>query len=147
MVYIFKIRFGEVSEWSKEAVLKTVEPRGSGGSNPPFSVKSFIIYWRGARAAESGSLLRSCTGDGTGGSNPPLSVFFVLIAQMDRALDCGSKGRRFESSWVHVLDNNNIQLERCESGRIGRIRNPLYRSAVPRVRIPLSPYSYHILER
>ncbi len=29
---------GEVSEWSKEAVLKTVEPQGSVGSNPTFSV-------------------------------------------------------------------------------------------------------------
>ena len=38
MLYIVKIRFGEVSEWSKEAVLKTVEPRGSVGSNPTFSV-------------------------------------------------------------------------------------------------------------
>jgi hypothetical protein len=29
---------GEVSEWSMEAVLKTVEPlRGSGGSNPSLS--------------------------------------------------------------------------------------------------------------
>ena len=28
---------GEVSEWSKEAVLKTVEPQGSVGSNPTFS--------------------------------------------------------------------------------------------------------------
>ena len=28
---------GEVSEWLKEAVLKTVEPRGSVGSNPTFS--------------------------------------------------------------------------------------------------------------
>ena len=28
---------GEVSEWSKEAVLKTVEPQGSGGSNPSLS--------------------------------------------------------------------------------------------------------------
>ena len=30
----------------------------------------------------------------------PPSPFFVPIAQLDRALDCGSKGRRFESSWV-----------------------------------------------
>ena len=29
--------FGAVSEWLKEAVLKTVEPQGSGGSNPPCS--------------------------------------------------------------------------------------------------------------
>ena len=28
---------GEVSERSKEAVLKTVEPKGSGGSNPSLS--------------------------------------------------------------------------------------------------------------
>ncbi len=28
---------GEVSEWSKEAVLKTVELQGSVGSNPTFS--------------------------------------------------------------------------------------------------------------
>ena len=28
---------GEVSEWFKEAVLKTVEPQGSVGSNPTFS--------------------------------------------------------------------------------------------------------------
>ena len=28
---------GEMAEWSIAAVLKTVEPRGSGGSNPSFS--------------------------------------------------------------------------------------------------------------
>ena len=36
---------------------------------------------------------------GTVGSNPTLSAH-VPIAQVDRALDCGSKGRRFESSWA-----------------------------------------------
>ena len=30
--------FGAVSEWLKEAVLKTVAPQGAGGSNPPCSV-------------------------------------------------------------------------------------------------------------
>jgi hypothetical protein len=69
------------------------------------------IQRRGARVAESGSLLRSCTRKGTVGSNPTLSAFFTVpIAQMDRALDCGSKGRRFESSWAQIL------TERCESG-------------------------------
>ena len=29
---------GAVSEWFKEAVLKTVVPQGTGGSNPPCSV-------------------------------------------------------------------------------------------------------------
>ena len=59
---------------------------------------------------ESGSLLRSCVRKGTVGSNPTLSeklntcflvfVQVVPIAQLDRALDCGSRGRRFESSWA-----------------------------------------------
>ena len=33
---------------------------------------------------------------------PVFWVFFqvVPIAQLDRALDCGSRGRRFESSWA-----------------------------------------------
>ena len=31
--------FGEVAEWSKAAVLKTVDSRGSGGSNPSLSAK------------------------------------------------------------------------------------------------------------
>lgn len=48
---------GEMSERSKEAVLKTVEAQVSGGSNPSLSVLTYI--WRGAREAESGSLLRS----------------------------------------------------------------------------------------
>ncbi len=31
---------GEMAEWSIAAVLKTVEPRGSGGSNPSLSAKT-----------------------------------------------------------------------------------------------------------
>ena len=30
---------GEVAEWSIAAVLKTVDPKGSGGSNPSLSAK------------------------------------------------------------------------------------------------------------
>ena len=33
---------GEVAEWSKAAVLKTVEPQGSVGSNPTFSANLSI---------------------------------------------------------------------------------------------------------
>ena len=33
----------------------------------------------------------------------PPSPFFVPIAQLDRALGCGPKGRRFEPSWVHYI--------------------------------------------
>ena len=33
----FCTRFGEMAEWSIAAVLKTVVPRGTGGSNPSLS--------------------------------------------------------------------------------------------------------------
>ncbi len=71
---------GEVSEWPMVTVLKTVVCNSTEGSNPSFSDKTI---WKGARVAEPGSLLRSCTRKGTGGSNPPLSVFFYneLFAQ------------------------------------------------------------------
>ncbi len=32
--------FGEVAEWSIAAVLKTVDPKGSGGSNPSLSANN-----------------------------------------------------------------------------------------------------------
>lgn len=54
-------------------------PRGDGGSGEMnhrpagFPTRSVRPEWRGARVAESGSLLRSCVGDCTEGSNPSLS--------------------------------------------------------------------------
>ena len=36
----YKLVLGEVAEWSIAAVLKTVELRGSGGSNPSLSAKN-----------------------------------------------------------------------------------------------------------
>ena len=36
------IVFGEMAEWSIAAVLKTVDPQGSGGSNPSLSAK--LVY-------------------------------------------------------------------------------------------------------
>ena len=40
----YKIRNGEMAEWSIAAVLKTVEPKGSRGSNPLLS--AIYIYTR-----------------------------------------------------------------------------------------------------
>ncbi len=34
---------------------------------------------------------------------PPSPLLIVPIAQLDRALGCGPKGQRFESSWVRYL--------------------------------------------
>ncbi len=36
---------GELAEWSNAAVLKTVEPKGSGGSNP--SLSASVIFKKG----------------------------------------------------------------------------------------------------
>ena len=99
--------------------------------------------------AESGALLRRCTSKGYRGfESLPLRRHGcrvapsagthgrrdvrVPIAQLDRALDCGSKGRRFESSWARKRPVQKgpgavCDLERCESGRIGRSRKPLSR--------------------
>ena len=44
-----KIRYtfalGEMAEWSIAAVLKTVELRGSGGSNPSLSANDRMVGW------------------------------------------------------------------------------------------------------
>ena len=37
------------------------------------------------------------------GSNPALSAICAPIAQMDRAVDCGSAGQEFESPWAHLI--------------------------------------------
>lgn len=48
---------GEMSEWFKVVALKATVAKVTGGSNP--SLSDIFINWRGAREAESGSLLRS----------------------------------------------------------------------------------------
>jgi hypothetical protein len=53
--------------------------------NPTFSDPFYTRYnRRGARVVESGSLLRSCTGNGTEGSNPSLSVFLTPLGIRSR---------------------------------------------------------------
>ena len=63
--------YGAVSEWFKEAVLKTVVLQGTGGSNPPCSALAETV-WSGDREAEGGSLLRSYTPKGYRGFESPL---------------------------------------------------------------------------
>ena len=36
-LYTQVIKFGEMAEWPNAVVLKTIEPKGSGGSNPSLS--------------------------------------------------------------------------------------------------------------
>ena len=80
--------------------MKTVVPQGTGGSNPPCSALAETV-WSGDREAEGGSLLRSYTPKGYRGFESPLlrtEKVNETIAQLDRASDCGSEGRRFEPS-------------------------------------------------
>ena len=77
--------FGEMAEWSIAAVLKTVELRGSMGSNPflsaEYNLKNRLIFEiflqkkrKDARVVEWDGLENRCTHKGTEGSNPPLSA-------------------------------------------------------------------------
>ena len=51
-----------MSEWSKEAVLKTVVPKGTVGSNPTPSARDFLkkLYGEMAELAEGARLLSEC---------------------------------------------------------------------------------------
>ena len=62
-----------------------------------------ISLWSDGREAEGAGLLNLYTRKGIEGSNPSRSAHGVVetkapLAQLDRALDYESKGRRFESS-------------------------------------------------
>ena len=63
---------------------------------------------RDGRAAEGAGLLNLCTRKGIEGSNPSLSTGLAPLAQLDRALDYESKGRRFESSRERLHPQNPI---------------------------------------
>jgi hypothetical protein len=65
--------------------------------------------------------------------SPLLSSWFhEAIAQLDRASDCGSEGRKFESSLPHLFGEMRERLNRAVSKTVKPVR-------VSRVRIPLSP--------
>ena len=92
---------GWMAEWSKAAVLKTVEVQASGGSNPSPSVlgdigavgfnrlaESAVSHnhnetnsWSDGRAVEGASLLRKYTGNGIRGSNPRHSEVHKAIGK------------------------------------------------------------------
>jgi hypothetical protein len=61
--------------------------------------------WRGGRAVEGARLLSACRPKGLPWVQIPASPPAVRapIAQMDRALPCGGRGRRFNSSWARHL--------------------------------------------
>ena len=74
-----------MAERSNAAVLKTVVPQGTGGSNPSFSAKFGIsvagypfLFWRDGRVVECGGLENRCPLRWTGGSNPSLSAFKTI---------------------------------------------------------------------
>ena len=81
---------GKMRERSNRAVSKTVEPQGSGGSNPPLSVQegdSFttgmmnqvlfcrVIFWRDVRVVDGAVLERLCTERYRGFESPSFRYF------------------------------------------------------------------------
>ncbi len=93
---------GEVSERFKELVLKTSDfERGRGFESHPLRQ----YCWRNGRVAEGACLLSKYTTQVVSRVRIPLSPpYFVLLAQLDRALDYESRGRGFESLKAHHLN-------------------------------------------
>ena len=80
---------GKMRERSNRAVSKTVEPQGSGGSNPPLSVQeedSFttgimnqvlfckVIFWKDVRVVDGAVLERLCTERYRGFESPSFRI-------------------------------------------------------------------------
>jgi hypothetical protein len=64
-----------MAEWLKAAVLKTVVPSGTVGSNPTPSAISEDVHGEMAESAEGARLLSECrVKSSTEGSNPSLSA-------------------------------------------------------------------------
>ena len=106
---------GAMSEWLKEAVLKTVVPQGTGGSNPPCSVSGIVLPTKSP-------LLRKwyCFAD-----KIPLAPFDIMVFW---------RYYGFSTALARAS-----LLERCESGRIGLPAKELCPERVPGVRIPPAP--------
>ncbi len=63
---------------------------------------NFIYFWdRQLRYTKSSDLYGGCSFPiviGTGSfATPKVAIYMVVVAQLVRALDCGSRGRRFET--------------------------------------------------
>ncbi len=62
----------------------------------------------------------------TVGSNPTLSASFVPVAQLDRAIDCGSIGREFKSPRAHqVFGMFKLKLENLKKEKVVHINEEL----------------------
>ena len=56
---------GEVAEWSIATVLKTVVPRGTGGSNPSFSAQSLSNIIQATEFPRTEGTVRTCPSTNT----------------------------------------------------------------------------------
>ncbi len=126
-------------ERSNRAVSKTVDPQGSGGSNPPLSVLHPCgDSKRRLRRAERGRAHTMCAAVAGGGADGaytmyatgdriPLSPFCILV-----------NGKSISKVKSQKQKIQSIILERCPSGLRYNLGKVAYRK-VPGVRIPLSP--------
>lgn len=91
--------------------------------------------WRDAGVAELARLESGYTSKGYQGFESPSLRKIRRVSLKKLALYRMGTGR----TGLALPSCPPILLERCQSGRMGRTRNPLYGIAVSRVRIPVSP--------
>ena len=73
---IESVVFGELAEWSIAAVLKTVEVRASGGSNPSLSAPKQLVAQQQAALAQGPP---AASGKGSAAANPAhLTIGFLV---------------------------------------------------------------------
>ena len=88
--------FGEVAEWSIAAVLKTVDPQGSGGSNPSLSASARSRSYRKSRdmsEKEENDLFYVCSPSGHVGRKTKNRRGDVVAAMDDACLESYKAGR------------------------------------------------------
>ena len=138
-------------ERSIRAVSKTVDPQGSGGSNPPLSVLLLCgDSKRRLRRAARGRAHTMCAAVAGGGSDGayttyatgdriPLSPFYFQQERKSRNI---ARNQVFSANFEKLPHGSLFfqTLERCPSGLRYNLGKVAYRK-VPGVRIPFSPYS------
>ena len=131
---------GGMAEWSKAAVLKTVE-RKFRGFESYFLRRTSQERWVSGLNQQFAKLSYWVTGTGV---RIPSLRGTAPVAQFDRAPDCGSGGQRFESSRAQFIntDYNNLCLflmERWPSWFKAHAWKACVGLPPPRVQIPPFP--------
>ena len=103
-VDLVQLNMGEVAEWFKAAVLKTVDPQGSGGSNPSLSAISVVCArrpWRYVFVFDRPRPVHPGTGVRLFPAHPPIS--FHVYSFVESPLASGMLLKQYIRSAVEAL--------------------------------------------